>query len=90
MTFTLKFTDGYLPEQSAAEYVWGIKVSDNAKFMAARPDIFGTDGKADVPYDVVNMGFVIFSPICPHLGCYTVERLAEQVHVPVPRLAIYV
>jgi menaquinol-cytochrome c reductase iron-sulfur subunit len=70
MTFTLKFTDGYLPEQSAAEYVWGIKVSDNAKFMAARPDIFGTDGKADVPYDVVNMGFVIFSPICPHLGCY--------------------
>jgi len=69
MTFTLKFTDGYLPEQSASEYVWGIKVSDNAKFMAARPDIF-TNGKADVPYDVVNMGFVIFSPICPHLGCY--------------------
>jgi menaquinol-cytochrome c reductase iron-sulfur subunit len=71
MTFTLKFTDAYLPEQSAAEYVWGIKVSDNAKFKAARPDIFSEPGgKADVPYDVVNMGFVIFSPICPHLGCY--------------------
>ncbi len=21
-------------------------------------------------YPVVNMGFVVFSPICPHLGCY--------------------
>lgn len=71
LQFTLKFTDAYLPEQSAPEYVWGIKVSDPEKFKAARPDIFGEPGgKADVPYDVVNMGFVIFSPICPHLGCY--------------------
>ena len=70
MTFTLKFTDAYLPEQSAQEYVWGIRVDNNEKFKAARPDIFAPGGKADVPYDVVNMGFVIFSPICPHLGCY--------------------
>ena len=71
MEFTLKFTDGYLPEQSAAEYAWGIRVDNNQKFMAARPDIFDqAGGKADVPYDVVNMGFVVFSPICPHLGCY--------------------
>ena len=70
VTFTLKFTDGYLPEQSVPEYAWGIKV-DPAKFKAARPDIFNkAGGAADVPYDVVNMGFVIFSPICPHLGCY--------------------
>ncbi len=70
LTFTLKFVDGYLPEQSVPEYAWGIKV-DPAKFMAARPDIFNQPGgKADVPYEVVNMGFVVFSPICPHLGCY--------------------
>ncbi|MGC1381469.1 MAG: ubiquinol-cytochrome c reductase iron-sulfur subunit [Candidatus Baltobacteraceae bacterium] len=70
LTFTLKFTDGYLPEQAASEYVWGIKV-DPSKFQSARPDIFDAPGgKPDVPYDVVNMGFVIFSPICPHLGCY--------------------
>lgn len=69
LTFTLKFVDGYLPEQSSPEYVWGIKV-DPAKFQAARTDIFNQHGKADVPYDVVNMGFVVFSPICPHLGCY--------------------
>lgn len=71
MTFTLKFTDAYLPEQSAPEYVWGIRVDNNDKFKAARPDIFtAPGGRPDVPYDVVNMGFVIFSPICPHLGCY--------------------
>jgi menaquinol-cytochrome c reductase iron-sulfur subunit len=70
MTFTLKYSDGYLPEQAASEYVWGIKV-DPAKFQAARPDIFDLPGgKPDVPYGVVTMGFVIFSPICPHLGCY--------------------
>ena len=70
MTFTLKFVDGYLPEQSTPEYVWGIKV-DPAKFKAARTDIFNQPGgAANVPYDVVTMGFVVFSPICPHLGCY--------------------
>jgi Rieske Fe-S protein len=68
MSFTLKYKDGYLPEQSADEYVWGIKV-DQDKFVKARPDIFDAAGKADVDYPVVNMGFVIFSPICPHLGC---------------------
>ena len=71
LTFTLKYTDGYLPEQSVPEYSWGIRVDNKEKFRAARPDIFSAaGGKADVPYDVVNMGFVIFSPICPHLGCY--------------------
>jgi len=70
LTFTLKFTDAYLPEQSVPEYCWGIKV-DPAKFQAGRPDIFNQPGgKADVDYPVVNMGFVVFSPICPHLGCY--------------------
>ncbi len=70
LTFTLKYSDAYLPEQSADQYCWGIKV-DPEKFRAARPDIFNQPGgKADVDYSVVNMGFVIFSPICPHLGCY--------------------
>lgn len=70
LSFTLKYADGYLPEQAVDEYVWGIKV-DPAKFKAARPDLFNKPGgAANVPYDVVNMGFVLFSPICPHLGCY--------------------
>lgn len=70
LTFTLKYVDGYLPEQASPEYVWGIKI-DPAKFRAARPDIFDVPGPmGDLKYDSVNMGFVIFSPICPHLGCY--------------------
>jgi Rieske Fe-S protein len=67
LTFTLKSKDGYLPEHVSDEYVWGIKI-DTAKFEAARPDIFKAHG-AQVPYPAVNLGFVIFSPICPHLGC---------------------
>lgn len=69
LSFTMTYQDGYLPPEQSDEYVWGIKV-DPARFQAARPDIFsGTGGAADVPFSVVNMGFVIFSPMCPHLGC---------------------
>lgn len=68
LTFTLTGKDSYLPEQSAPQYVWGIKV-DPKKFETSRPELF-VAGKPDVPYDVVVMNFVIFSPICPHLGCH--------------------
>ena len=70
LDFALKSKDSYLPEQSSGEYVWGIKV-DPAKFKAARTDLpaSGTLPYAEGTYDVVNMGFVIMSPICPHLGC---------------------
>jgi len=72
LTFSMKTKDSYLPEQTLDQYVWGIKVTDQSKFIKARtPDLF-VDGKANVPYDVFNMSFVIFSPICPHLGCQPV------------------
>ncbi len=68
LTFNLKSKDSYLPEQTSQEYVWGIKVNDPAKFEKARPDLY-VNGKPDVDFNVINMNFVIFSPICPHLGC---------------------
>jgi Rieske Fe-S protein len=67
INFTLTGRDAYLPEQSSAESVWGIKV-DPDKFKKARPDLFGPTA-ASVPFPVVNMGFALLSPICPHLGC---------------------
>jgi menaquinol-cytochrome c reductase iron-sulfur subunit len=68
LEFTLKAKDSYLPEQASGEYVWGIKVTDPAKFT--RTDLAGASlPYADGTYDVVNMDFVIFSPVCPHLGC---------------------
>jgi menaquinol-cytochrome c reductase iron-sulfur subunit len=65
----LKSKDAYLPEESAPQSVWGIKVKDPAKFKTARPDLF-QNGKDMLPYQIVTMGFAIFSPICPHLGCF--------------------
>jgi Rieske Fe-S protein len=67
--FNLKTKDAYLPEQSLPESVWGIKVKDPSKFQKARTDLFTADGKDMLPYKVETLGFVIFSPICPHLGC---------------------
>jgi menaquinol-cytochrome c reductase iron-sulfur subunit len=68
LEFSMKAKDSYLPEQTFGDYVWGIKV-DPSKFKAARPDLSATLPYADGSYDVVNMSFVILSPICPHLGC---------------------
>src|SRR5580698_5935095 len=70
LQFTMKYKDAYLPEQGADEYAWGIKI-DLDKFKAAHPDIFDVPGpNGDLGYPPVTMGFVVFSPICPHLGCY--------------------
>lgn len=69
LEFTLKSIDSYLPEQSTGQYVWGIKVTDPAKFASTRPDLPKTLPFAEGTYDVVAMNFVILSSICPHLGC---------------------
>jgi menaquinol-cytochrome c reductase iron-sulfur subunit len=68
---TLKSKDAYLPEQSSPQSVWGIKVKNQQQFIKDRPDLFNPQtGKDELPYPVVNLGFAIFSPICPHLGCF--------------------
>jgi menaquinol-cytochrome c reductase iron-sulfur subunit len=66
VTFTLHQVDGYLPPEDDEEFVWAIK-ADVAEMQAKRPELFSGGDK--LPYPVVNMGFTIFSPICPHLGC---------------------
>lgn len=66
--FLLKSKDAYLPEEQLPESVWGIKVKDQQKFIQSRPDLF-PKGQDSLPYKVVNLGFTVFSPICPHLGC---------------------
>jgi menaquinol-cytochrome c reductase iron-sulfur subunit len=71
ITFMLKGKDAYLPEASSPESVWGVKV-DPTRFQTARPDLFDPKSPGKVPFStpIVNMGFVLFSPICPHLGCF--------------------
>ncbi|GAC1533532.1 MAG: hypothetical protein NVS2B17_01340 [Candidatus Velthaea sp.] len=80
VTFKVKTKDGYLPENQAEEFVWAIK-TDEAKLKAARPDLYGS--VKPLPYPAVNMGFVVFSPICPHLGCrYAWNEAANKFACP--------
>lgn len=82
LDFVLKDKDAYLPEQSIPESVWGIK-TDFSKFEKARPDLFTPSGAPKLPYKIVNMGFVVFSPICPHLGCrYNYDSAANKFLCP--------
>jgi Rieske Fe-S protein len=81
--FDLSTKDAYLPTQSLPESVWGIKVKDPSKFQTARPDLFSPSGKDTLPYQIVTLGFVIFSPICPHLGCrYNYDATANKFACP--------
>jgi Rieske Fe-S protein len=66
VTFNLHEVDGYLPPADEEQFVWAVK-STEANFEAKRPELFS--GADKIPYAVGTLGFVIFSPICPHLGC---------------------
>jgi Rieske Fe-S protein len=63
--FTVKDVNGYFGEADVEQSVWAVKTTE-AKLRAERPELFTTEKP---PYSIVNLGFAIFSPICPHLGC---------------------
>jgi Rieske Fe-S protein len=67
VTFSLHEVDGYLPPADTDQFVWAVKATE-ADFKAKRPELFASGGDK-LPYPVGYMGFTIFSPICPHLGC---------------------
>jgi len=62
VTFAVHEINGYFGETDPEQFVWGVRATE-AQMQKERPDL------KDIPYQVVNMGFVIFSPLCPHLGC---------------------
>lgn len=63
----LTVKDAYL-QQDQPQPLWGMKVADLSKFRSRRPDIFAASNS--LPYPIVNLGLVIFSGVCPHLGCH--------------------
>jgi Rieske Fe-S protein len=70
ITFRFKYQDAYLPPMDDTQFVWGVKLTPEqaATFQAKRPDLFAkASGKVDYP--AVTMNFVLFSSVCPHLGC---------------------
>ncbi len=68
--FNKQVVDGY-SEITTEYYVWGIKLADDelAKFQEDRPELFGPNKPAAIDYPIGNLGFVMFSPLCPHLNC---------------------
>ena len=73
----------------APQSVWGIKVKDARKFIRDRADVFAVDGKDLLPYPAFNIGFSLFSPICPHLGCYYEWKpVLKPVCLPVSRISV--
>ncbi|HEV3089210.1 MAG TPA: Rieske 2Fe-2S domain-containing protein [Candidatus Elarobacter sp.] len=66
VTFMLHESNGYFGAVDLEQFFWAIR-ADEATMRKKRPQLF--EGIEKVPYPVVNLGFVVFSPICPHLGC---------------------
>ena len=73
ISFTRKTTDGYFLPQGTDDYVWGVKMNATqfAQMKQERTDLFGPDKAEHVKYEnaIYVSGFVIFSSVCPHLGC---------------------
>jgi Rieske Fe-S protein len=83
ITFDFKYQDGYLPPAPDQQFVWGVKLTPEQAegFKTARADLF-TPG-ATVNYPAVTMNFVIFSSVCPHLGCrYAWDTSAKRFICP--------
>lgn len=84
ISFSFKYQDGYLPPASDERFAWGIKLSPDqvASFQKNRPDLFANPA-GKVGYPAVVMSFVIFSPVCPHLGCvYNWDAAAKRFSCP--------
>ncbi|MDB5042625.1 MAG: rieske ironsulfur family protein [Candidatus Eremiobacteraeota bacterium] len=62
VTFNVHEINGYFGATDAEQFVWAVRATED-EIKKERPDL------KDIPYQVVNMGFVVFSPLCPHLGC---------------------
>lgn len=62
VTFNVHEVNGYFGATDSEQFVWAVRASEE-EIKKERPDL------KDIPYQVVNMGFVVFSPLCPHLGC---------------------
>lgn len=67
--FNKLVTDGYYKTNNEY-YVWGIKLgpSDLSELRSERPELFGQDQNA-LDFQVGALGFVMWSPLCPHLNC---------------------
>lgn len=68
--FTKLVTDGFY-KTDTDYYVWGIKLgpADMDQFRGERPDLFSMQAGQTLGFTVGTLGFVMWSPLCPHLNC---------------------
>jgi menaquinol-cytochrome c reductase iron-sulfur subunit len=66
VTFHVHETNGYLGATDTEQFVWAVRATED-QVKQERPELF--EGANKLPYPAVAMGFVAFSPVCPHLGC---------------------
>jgi Rieske Fe-S protein len=68
--FNKLITDGYY-KTNQEYYVWGLKLSpaDLQALQSERPELFGAAAAPSLDFQVGNLGFVMWSPLCPHLNC---------------------
>ncbi len=83
LTFTLKYSDAYLPEQSVPEYCWGIRVDNNAEIHGSAARYLqraGRQGRRSLRRR--QHGLRHFQPDLPASGLLLqLERCAKQIHV---------
>jgi menaquinol-cytochrome c reductase iron-sulfur subunit len=66
VTFHVHETNGYFGATDTEQFVWAVRATED-EMRKERPELF--TGVDKLPYPPVVMGFTVFSPICPHLGC---------------------
>ena len=68
--FNKLVTDGYY-KTNQEYYVWGLKLGpdDLQKLRSERPELFSPPDSTTLGFDVGSLGFVMWSPLCPHLNC---------------------
>ena len=66
VVFNVHEVNGYFGATDTEQFVWAVRATDD-QVKQERPELYQPGEKP--PYPVVSMGFVVFSPICPHLGC---------------------
>jgi menaquinol-cytochrome c reductase iron-sulfur subunit len=75
VTFNVHEVNGYFGATDTEEFVWAVRATDE-QVKKERPELY--DPAEKPPYPVVSMGFVVFSPICPHLGCKYTWNTAQN------------
>lgn len=68
--FNKLVTDGYYKTNNEY-YVWGLKLNpaDLQTLRSERPELFAQQDRTALDFEVGNLGFVMWSPLCPHLNC---------------------